>query len=261
MLGKPSPPAKHPDETGLVYYRARYYDPAVGRFVSRDPIGLQGGINQYAYVGNNPVNLTDPLGLQAQSPLILAQSGNYFQTTLTDVAQSLAKVVPGGEGMRNATASYNAGNYGTAVLWGVGALADVALTAGTGGESAAAKTAVEAVAPSILKNVTNDGIGYNSSRALRNAMSPASGEQIHHIVEQTPSNIANFGAQVIHNTANAVPVAADIHIGQGSISAYYSSKVPSISGDQTIRQWLNGQSFDAQYGFGLRTLRDFGVLP
>jgi len=50
------------DFTGFVYYRARYYDPTIGRFTQRDPIGLQGGINQYAYVNNNPVNFTDPQG-------------------------------------------------------------------------------------------------------------------------------------------------------------------------------------------------------
>lgn len=50
-------------ETGLYYYRARYYDPDLGRFISEDPSGLSGGINLYAYVGNNPVNGTDPLGL------------------------------------------------------------------------------------------------------------------------------------------------------------------------------------------------------
>ena len=51
-------------ETGLYYYRARYYDPGMGRFVSEDPIGLAGGINEYAYVGNDPANATDPTGLQ-----------------------------------------------------------------------------------------------------------------------------------------------------------------------------------------------------
>jgi RHS repeat-associated protein len=56
---------REPDETGLVHYRARYYDPALGRFTQRDPIGLLGGLNQYAYVGNNPVNFTDPTGLVA----------------------------------------------------------------------------------------------------------------------------------------------------------------------------------------------------
>ncbi len=51
------------DGNGLYYYRARYYAPGLGRFISSDPIGLAGGINMYAYVGGNPVSLSDPLGL------------------------------------------------------------------------------------------------------------------------------------------------------------------------------------------------------
>ena len=50
-------------ETGLYYYRARYYDPSVGRFISEDPIGLQGGPNFYDYVANDPVDFNDPRGL------------------------------------------------------------------------------------------------------------------------------------------------------------------------------------------------------
>ncbi|CAN7561324.1 RHS repeat-associated core domain-containing protein [Pseudomonas sp. LjRoot263] len=51
------------DGTGLYYYRARYYSPGFGRFISRDPISLAGGINTYGYVGGNPVSYIDPLGL------------------------------------------------------------------------------------------------------------------------------------------------------------------------------------------------------
>lgn len=50
-------------DTGLLYYRARWYDPQVGRFISEDPIGLAGGINQFSYVSNNPQNAKDPFGL------------------------------------------------------------------------------------------------------------------------------------------------------------------------------------------------------
>ena len=50
-------------ETGLYDYRARYYDPMEGRFISRDPIGFDSGdVNLYSYVFNNPINLTDPSG-------------------------------------------------------------------------------------------------------------------------------------------------------------------------------------------------------
>jgi RHS repeat-associated protein len=51
------------DETGLYFYRARYYDPSIGRFISEDPIKFNGGINFYSYVQNDPVNWVDPEGL------------------------------------------------------------------------------------------------------------------------------------------------------------------------------------------------------
>ncbi|NOT59712.1 MAG: hypothetical protein HOP19_05740 [Acidobacteria bacterium] len=50
-------------ETGLMYYRARFYDPVIGRFLSEDPVGLIGGINFYSYVSNDPLNSLDPSGL------------------------------------------------------------------------------------------------------------------------------------------------------------------------------------------------------
>jgi RHS repeat-associated protein len=52
----------HDPETGLHYNRHRYYDPGVGRFISKDPIGYSGGLNLYQYVPNS-TGWVDPLGL------------------------------------------------------------------------------------------------------------------------------------------------------------------------------------------------------
>jgi RHS repeat-associated protein len=62
------------DNTGLYYYRARYYHPTVGRFVSEDPIGLAGGANVYAYVGGNPASNRDPKGL---ATVFVGGGGSY----------------------------------------------------------------------------------------------------------------------------------------------------------------------------------------
>ncbi|MBW6698813.1 RHS repeat-associated core domain-containing protein, partial [Salmonella enterica subsp. enterica serovar Weltevreden] len=51
------------EETGLHYNRYRYYSPYVGRFISKDPIGLLGGFNVYSYAPN-PITKIDPLGLK-----------------------------------------------------------------------------------------------------------------------------------------------------------------------------------------------------
>jgi len=60
------------DDNGLYYMRARYYSPAMGRFISEDPTGLTGGINSYAYVGSSPTLGRDPSG---KNPLLFAAIG------------------------------------------------------------------------------------------------------------------------------------------------------------------------------------------
>lgn len=49
--------------TDLYNFRARWYDPVSGRWLSKDPIGISGGLDQYVAFGNNPVNFKDPEGL------------------------------------------------------------------------------------------------------------------------------------------------------------------------------------------------------
>jgi RHS repeat-associated protein len=64
------------EDTGLIYMVNRWYDPSVGMFISRDPIGLAGGsVNLYSYAGNNPVNRIDPIGLSWFSDLFSGGCG------------------------------------------------------------------------------------------------------------------------------------------------------------------------------------------
>jgi RHS repeat-associated protein len=58
---------EYDSETGNYYYRVRYYSPKIGRFLQTDPIRYAGGLNLYAYCGNNPLNWLDPLGLCRES--------------------------------------------------------------------------------------------------------------------------------------------------------------------------------------------------
>ena len=60
------------DETGLVYYNFRYYSPELGRWLCKDPIEEQGGINTYAFIDNNGVDYRDRFGLIIETPLDIA---------------------------------------------------------------------------------------------------------------------------------------------------------------------------------------------
>ena len=70
------------DGSGLYYYRARYYDPALMRFIAEDPIGLAGGYDLYSYVNANPISFADPSGL-----LFMAHVGPTMGLSLEESAQ------------------------------------------------------------------------------------------------------------------------------------------------------------------------------
>jgi RHS repeat-associated protein len=65
-------------DSSQYYYRARYYDPGLGRFLSEDPFGFKGGYNLHSYVNNDPVNSIDPLGLVAWTCRFLVATANNY---------------------------------------------------------------------------------------------------------------------------------------------------------------------------------------
>ncbi|MDB4884655.1 MAG: RhsA [Gemmatimonadetes bacterium] len=100
-------------ESQLYYNRARYYDPSLGRFISEDPIGLAGGVNPYVYARNNPVDYTDPSGLE----WICAEFSDRTVCTWTDPVQYLAAVHITATA-NTSGASANFGNRGSGVPGG-----------------------------------------------------------------------------------------------------------------------------------------------
>src|SRR6056297_2088992 len=54
---------------GVPYYGYRYYNPELGRWVRRDPLGERGGYNLYSFVGNSTINYVDELGLKYRNPI------------------------------------------------------------------------------------------------------------------------------------------------------------------------------------------------
>ena len=85
---------------GLMHYRARAYDPALGRFLQADPILFGGGMNLYAYVGNDPVNFIDPLGLQAATTPIDEIVVPGFRPGITDT-HDIARFIARNDAYRN----------------------------------------------------------------------------------------------------------------------------------------------------------------
>ncbi len=100
------------DDLGLVYMQARYYDPAIGRFYSNDPVGFREGslqsFNRYAYGNNNSYRYVDP-------------DGNIPVETVWDVANV-------GIGVVSFSANVAVGNYWGAALDAVGVIVDGAAT-------------------------------------------------------------------------------------------------------------------------------------
>jgi RHS repeat-associated protein len=120
------------DGTGLMYYRARMYDPAIGRFISEDSLGFDSGdMSFYVYAGNSPINYNDPMGTDPLSALgrVVVKIGGRLGSAETrehiiQVANEWKskgwELISGGgkpeELIRGATGTAKGGAYGDIVL-------------------------------------------------------------------------------------------------------------------------------------------------
>ncbi len=133
------------------------------------------------------------------------------------------------------------------------AMAAMAICGGLGGAEEGVSFAAEGFE---VAEGAAQGASFRSFSSFKNALGPAGeGAQWHHIVEQTPGNLARFGPGPIQNTGNLIRLDVATH---QQISGFYSSIQP-FTGGATVRSWLSTQSFEIQQQFGQEVLLRFGV--
>ncbi len=122
-----APQLRHP----FTLNGARYYDPSVGRFLTRDPVGYAGGINLYTFCGNNPINYADPSGLDAFDSVsnFIAGVGDSVAYGLTEYPRRLLNRAVNGSWDDPADKSSTAYSVGEWTETGV----EITLTLGSAG--------------------------------------------------------------------------------------------------------------------------------
>ena len=142
------------DPNGLVYMRARYYNPYLCRFLNADPSGFAGGLNMYAYANGNPVSYLDPSGMGAVGGSLpnwltppsagvdmsqvyswLGGGGTLPYSVSFPFGDVASVLVPGYASFGTANAAFMAGDYRTAATYGVLGVAEVGAIIGSMGGS------------------------------------------------------------------------------------------------------------------------------
>jgi hypothetical protein len=163
------------------------------------------------------------------------------------VQSSVDTIVPGAYYQKLAREQLGAGNYLGAGVYQGAALLDAALGAATLGLSTRLSAGVRAAAgegAALFRRVFD-----SRSQLWRYLGRAPEGMQWHHIVEQF--QVPQFGQRAIQSVENIVAIPIEAH---QRLNAFYSSKLP-FAQPNTVREWLRGQSFEAQYEFGMKQLK------
>lgn len=236
-------------ETGLYYLQSRYYNPEWGRFLNADGYitGIAIGNNLYAYCCNNPINYYDPYGeIAVTSSMLLLLLGiamGAYMLSQVDVDLSWID-------FSTPSSSKSSATNDETVASGI-VIAGIAGAGGIDGQE-------DVEFNSRLNSKTYSNKGYNSLYQVKKAIgSPGQGREWHHIVEQSQIKKSGFDVQMIQNSKNLISIDKGIH---RKISDYYNSIDIRLKSGIKVRDWLAGQSYEAQYEFGIKVLKMFGGI-
>ena len=183
------------DPNGLLYMRARYYNPFLCRFINADPTGFSGGMNFYAYANGNPVSLLDPFGLNAA-----ATGDTAFSWNPNEFSQNAASWQ---NDINNSHSCSVAGTLDTLVSIGAGYASIPYLGAGSGTFSASPSLQT---LPGLLGDVgTAAGLAAGGLSPLAGANAPLFGS-----VSATGTGAIVATADSAQNVVNGVRLANDL---------------------------------------------------
>jgi RHS repeat-associated protein len=205
-------------ETGFVYLRARYYDPAIGQFLNRDPLESLTR-EPHAYAGNNPVNFTDPTGLYWGEDLVktVVEIGGEVIGHPGDAAKDAGKGAANfGIGVTNAALGTDfAGFCGEGQSWSrnIGSatfFVEATLATGLGGASAEGGSGVRSITGytrhGLNQAISRDGVGVSPSAildAVRNPLETVSRNGTVRYVGERAAVVLNDAGRVITTWARS----------------------------------------------------------
>ncbi len=241
----------HDRETDNHYNMFRSYSPRFGRYLSADPIGINGGLNYYSYAGNNPIISIDPYGLYSW-----IEFGHDAANFLIGVGDGVT--LGGTKKLRNwmwgADCYTDEGSWAYIIGYEVGEEARSRIAPGAGG------VASLALAVAMTSGGAPKSSGFKNMYYFMKVYGTAGGGMAwHHIAPQTAANIAKFGAKKIHNINNLIKLPHGKGKVHNQISGYYSS-TQDFTGGLKVRDWLAKQSYQEQHDFGIKILKKYGVF-
>jgi RHS repeat-associated protein len=225
-------------ESGLHSNGQRDYDPRLGRYVESDPLGLEGGINTYAYANNNPVNAVDPSG------------------TIVETGWDIANIAMG---VYSFFDNLFQGNYAAAGIDAVGLGVDVAAAAipGVPGGAAAAIGAARSEAAAITLSRKLHGAQHAASAATAE---PLAKQLARESAESAFTADGRLSSDVLAN-ANKIIDASEIgnpNVPSG-ISKFETQTFQSPSGDFRVHFYMNQQTGIPYYGLDYKTVFNRGL--